>query len=180
MAEPTEPTATPAEEDTTTAATDAADAAEPEIEMSEVTYSFDQSEIPPSSDDAAIDDGTTNQTTDPRNFPDQAAGPTAAGLMEQYNDLITSKERLDEGFEMRAMLKSMPTKIEEGSEWFFLPKNWLDKWETYCYVDIIDGQVDPEEIGRATRTAPGRISFKHLFEPKANNQMNDISSKTCW
>ena len=85
MAEPTEPTATPAEEDTTTAATaatDAADAAEPEIEMSEVTYSFDQSEIPPSSDDAAIDDGTTNQTTDPRNFPDQAAGPTAAGLME--------------------------------------------------------------------------------------------------
>ena len=59
--------------------------------------------------------------------------------MERYNDLITSKERLDEGFEIRTMLKSMPTAIEEGSEWFFLPKNWLDKWETYCYVDIIDG-----------------------------------------
>ena len=59
--------------------------------------------------------------------------------MERYSELITSRERLDEGFEMRTMLKSMPTAIEEGSEWFFLPKKWMDKWETYCYVDIIDG-----------------------------------------
>ena len=78
------------------------------------------------------------------------------------------------------MLKSMPTRIEEGSEWFFLPKNWLDVWETYCYVDIIDGQVDPDELARASRSAPGRISFKHLFEPKGDVQMDDVSSKTCW
>ena len=112
--------------------------------MSEVTYSFDQSENIETSafaDDVVVNNSTANNasTTDPRVFAEQAAGPTPAELMERYNDLITSKERLDEGFEMRTMLKSMPTAIEEGSEWFFLPKNWLDKWETYCYVDIIDG-----------------------------------------
>ena len=100
--------------------------------------------------------------------------------MQRYNDLITSKKRLEEGFEMRTMLKSMPTAIEKGSEWFFLPKKWLDVWETYCYVDIIDGEMDPAELRRARRSAPGRISFKHLFLPKEDNQMEDVASKTLW
>ena len=94
--------------------------------------------------------------------------------MERYSDLITSKERLEEGFEMRTMLKSMPTAIEEGSEWFFLPKKWLDAWETYCYVDIINGNADPEELRRARRNPPGKISFKNLFESKEDNQMVDL------
>ena len=118
------------------------------------------------SDDAEIDDGT--------------AGPNPTLLMESYSDLITSKKRLEEGFEMRTMLKSMPTAIEKGSEWFFLPKKWLDVWETYCYVDIINAELDPVELRRANRTAPGRISFKHLFEPEEENQIKDISSKTQW
>lgn len=67
-----------------------------------------------SSDDAEIEDGTN--------------GPNPLLIMERYSDLITSKKRLEEGFEMRKMLKEMPTAIEKGSEWFFLPKKWLDAW----------------------------------------------------
>ena len=44
------------------------------------------------------------------------------------------------------MIKSMPTHIEEGSEWFFLPKSWLDKWETYCYVDVINAPLDDASV----------------------------------
>ena len=119
-----------------------------------------------SSDDAEIDDGTS--------------GPNPTLIMERYSDLITSKKRLEEGFEMRTMLKEMPTAIEKGSEWFFLPKKWLDAWETYCYVDIINGELDPVELRRANRTSPGRLSFKHLFEPKEDNQMYDTYAKTQW
>ena len=119
-----------------------------------------------SSDDAEIEDGTN--------------GPSPTLLMERYSDLITSKKCLEEGFEMRTMLKEMPTAIEKGSEWFFLPKKWLDAWETYCYVDIIDGDKDPAELRRANRTSPGRLSFKHLFEPKEENQMWDTYAKNQW
>ena len=45
----------------------------------------------------------------------------------------------------------MPTKIEVGSEWFFLPKAWLDKWEAWCYVDVI---TCPEIVGLPLHAVP--------------------------
>lgn len=59
-------------------------------------------------------------------------------ILEQHSDFVDSPERLEEGFALRTMLKDMPTKIEVGSEWFFLPKKWFDQWETFCYIDVID------------------------------------------
>ena len=58
-------------------------------------------------------------------------------ILDKYSDLIESGERLSEGLEVMALINAMPTHIEVDSEWFFMPKAWLDKWEAYCYVDII-------------------------------------------
>ena len=67
-------------------------------------------------------------------------------------------------------MNSMPTGIAKDSEWYFLPKSWLDKWELHCYVDIINATGSDEEIDRnADRGEPGRISFEELFEPIADN-----------
>lgn len=87
-------------------------------------------------------------------------------MIEQYSDLITSPERLEEGFGVQQMIKSMPTHIEEGSEWFFLPKRWLDKWETWCYVDVINAPLDEASVDLRSveRSTPGKIHFADLFK----------------
>jgi len=57
--------------------------------------------------------------------------------MDMYADVVTNLERLEEGYEITALLQNMPTRIEVGSEWYFLPKPWLDKWELYNYADVV-------------------------------------------
>ena len=76
----------------------------------------------------------------------------------------------------------MPTRIEEGSEWYFLPKKWFDKWETYCYIDVIDAKADSsaEELRSVSRTSPGKICFGDLFVAKAENQMEDQGLANKW
>ena len=77
----------------------------------------------------------------------------------------------------------MPTRIEVGSEWFFLPKAWLDKWEAWCYVDVItcplsdDSTFNPSEVERKN---PGRIKFADLFLPISDNQIEDQQLKSKW
>jgi len=76
----------------------------------------------------------------------------------------------------------MPTRIEEDSEWFFLPKKWLDSWETYCYVDVITAPLDDASINlrQVERKHPGKISFAGLFLEKESNQMNEQMLKFKW
>ena len=62
--------------------------------------------------------------------------------MEKYADIIESEERLNEGFLVQTLLKAMPPRIEVDSEWFFLPKKWLDKWEAWCYIDLLNAAPD--------------------------------------
>ena len=103
--------------------------------------------------------------------------------MQRFSEIVTSEDRLNEGFELHAQLKDMPTRIEVGSEWFFLPKAWLDKWEAWCYVDIItcpvkdDSNFNFQEVARAN---PGKIKFADLFLPIGNNQIEDQQLKSKW
>jgi len=66
------------------------------------------------------------------------------------------------------MIKKMPTHIEEGSEWFLLPKRWLDKWEKWCYVDIINTPLNDTSVDlrSVSRNNPGLIRFGELFKAK--------------
>ena len=98
----------------------------------------------PPNDDSFDDTAASSQ--DPQS---QAGGLTKEQILEQYRVLIDSPQRLDEGFEVQSMLRKMPTRIEENSEWFFIPKEWLSKWETYCYVDIINGAGDESDLRNA-------------------------------
>ena len=60
----------------------------------------------------------------------------------------------------------MPTRIEEGSNWFFLPKKWLDAWGQDCYVDVIQAPLDDPSIDLrgVERINPGKIKFSELFK----------------
>lgn len=105
--------------------------------------------------------------------------------MEQYADLIESAERLSEGLELQALLRSMPSHIEEDSEWFFLPKKWLDRWETWCYVDIINATSPADEnsiseLRDVERKKPGKIDFSGLFLPKDKDQITEQLVKVKW
>ena len=87
--------------------------------------------------------------------------------------------------EVLGLIANMPTKIEVDSEWFFIPKAWLDKWEAWCYVDIINaaksGEEDlNDEIRQAERANPGRICFSALFENKEKNMIVEQALKFKW
>ncbi len=103
-------------------------------------------------------------------------------MLEQYGDFIDDPERLSEGMEVSALLRAMPTRIEEGSEWFFLPKKWLDKWELWCYVDVINAPLDDASFNprQATRKSPGRIEFESLFQDLKENQVVEQMLKKQW
>ncbi len=107
-------------------------------------------------------------------------------LLDKYSDLIESGERLSEGLEVMALINAMPTRIEVDSEWFFMPKAWLDKWEAYCYVDIInaakDGTIEEsvEDLKKVERSNPGRIKFSGLFEEKDKAQIEEQAIKFKW
>jgi len=53
----------------------------------------------------------------------------------------------------------MPTRIEVNSEWYFLPKEWLTKWERHCYVDVINVSLDDASVNvrNVDRAAPRAI-----------------------
>lgn len=103
--------------------------------------------------------------------------------MAEYADVVTNLERLMEGYEITAQLKDMPTKIEVNSEWYFLPKPWLDKWELYNFSDVVTatpGQPS-DDLRKADRSVhPGKISFSELFLPKADNQITEIQIANTW
>ena len=112
----------------------------------------------------------------------QSPYPTREKIFEIYEDIITDAKLLEEGLQLLEMIKKMPTHIEEGSEWFFLPKSWLDKWETYCYVDIINTPLDNTSVDLRTvyRGSPGKISFKELFKTTKEDQIIYQTLKFKW
>ena len=73
----------------------------------------------------------------PNTEPKPTGFLTKDQVLEQFGDFVTQPKRLEEGYKIRRYLKAMPTLIEEGSEWYFMPKEWLDLWELFCYVDVI-------------------------------------------
>ena len=104
-------------------------------------------------------------------------------VLEQFSDVVESPERLQQGIEVQEMIKAMPTRIEEDSEWFFLPKKWLTSWELYCYVDIINygPQDGPEsKLRNVGRKKPEPIEFSDLFEPHGKNQFIEQVVKKKW
>ena len=82
-------------------------------------------------------------------------------------------------------MRAMPSRIEEDSEWFFLPKKWLEKWELYCYVDVINAASDGNaeagaSLASVTRKDPGRVGFSDLFVPKEENQITEQMLRYKW
>lgn len=71
------------------------------------------------------------------------------------------------------MMQAMPTRIEVDSNWYFLPKKWLTKWELYCYVDIINVALDDPSVNvrNVERRKPGPIPFSELFVKQEDNQL---------
>ena len=119
------------------------------------------------------DDTTVDSTNDPQS---QMSGYlTQEQIMEQFGDVITRPELLDEGYNVQEMLRSMPTRIEVDSEWYFIPKKWLNKWETHCYVDIINVPLDDASVNvrNVDRKAPGKIPFTSLFEEMQDDQIQE-------
>ena len=96
-------------------------------------------------------------------------------IPERFAHLIESEDRLQEGQELQSLFRSMPTKIEVDSQWFFLPKKWMDQWEAWCYVDIMNAASDGnlEVLSSVERTEPTRICFSDLFVPKQKTQISD-------
>lgn len=83
------------------------------------------------------------------------------------------------------MMRAMPSRIEPLSEWYFLPKKWLDKWETHCYVDVINAATDGNaeagaSLSNVSRTDPGRVGFADLFESKQEQQITEQMLKYKW
>ena len=78
---------------------------------------------------------------EPQEDPKNRSNPQLA-LIEhmregEFAELIDDFELVKEGIELSALVTSMPPDIEEDQEWFFMPKRWLDKWEAWCYIDVI-------------------------------------------
>jgi len=103
-------------------------------------------------------------------------------VLEQFGDLIQDPERLSEGMEVRELLRQMPTRIEAGTEWFFLPKPWLDVWERWCYVDVVTCPLDDAsiDIRRVERKNPSKITFSSLFCAHEDNQIMEQQLKFKW
>ena len=82
-------------------------------------------------------DTTASSQCDPQSS--NKASISQEQILEQYSEIIDRPEALSEGFTVQEMIQSMPTAIKEDSEWFFMPKKWLQEWELFCYVDLISG-----------------------------------------
>ena len=126
------------------------------------------------------DDTTVDSTNDPQS---QMTGYlTQEQIMEQFGDVITRPELLDEGYNVQEMLRSMPTRIEVDTEWYFIPKKWLNKWETHCYVDIINVPLDDASVNvrNVDRKSPGKIPFTSLFEEMQDDQIQEQMLRAQW
>ena len=94
------------------------------------------------------------------------------------------KARLEEGFKLKKMLMEIDKKVEEGSQWYLLPKGWLKKWERYCFLDIIMSEPGSEEAlnaDGADRDPPGSISYADIIEnDRGEEQLKEVSMKHRW
>ena len=73
----------------------------------------------------------------------------------------TNVERLEEGFEIREMMKHMPKTVLLGDEWFVYGMEWLKKWEQYVYFDLIDGSKPSND----ERPNPGPVDCSDIILP---------------
>ena len=80
----------------------------------------------------------------------------------------------------------MDRTVQDGSQWFLLPKSWLQDWEKYCFFDLIiqdPGSVSNEDASEEERNSPGKINYSDILEDISDNQENflkEISGKFTW
>lgn len=70
--------------------------------------------------------------------------------------------RVQEGIEVREMIKKMPKKVDVGSKWVVLPMAWVKLWQDYIYFDYVMGTPSGNE---PTDEMPGQIDFRELIKP---------------
>jgi hypothetical protein len=83
------------------------------------------------------------------NESDESTRPSSEPETDLQSELLTrypslDAKRLDEGFMIRELMRQMPKSVMLGDEWFVYSMQWLRKWETYVYFDLIE-QTKPSE-----------------------------------
>ena len=97
---------------------------------------------------------------------------TAKHLEEDLDSTL-----LQHGFDVLRLLKSMATKVKEGDRWFLIPVEWYNKWEKYCYSDLLMGE--PSD-GEGRREDPGKIDFMQVFEDIGSSQIPEMRKNYKW
>ena len=80
--------------------------------------------------------------------------------------------RLDEGMEVRELMRLMPKAVKLGEEWFVYSMDWLKKWEDHVYFDLIDS-TKPSSGSSEARAHPGPVDCSDIFLPDQKNQLVD-------
>ena len=102
------------------------------------------------------------------------------------NDFIdeSHRERLEEGFKVKQMFMEMDRVVKDGSQWYFLPQDWLKKWERYTFFDLIMSDPATTQEGSADaadRDAPGEISYESILEQyEGEDQLRECSVQHSW
>ena len=78
----------------------------------------------------------------------------------------------------------MDRTVEDGSQWYLLPQEWLKKWQNYCFFDLI--MAEPGSIEGADgvrRDQPGKIDYSVILEDIDDENvewLKEISGKFTW
>jgi len=81
-------------------------------------------------------------------------------IRKRLDEFNLSSMRLDEGLDMRSLIRKMDTFPTAGSVWYLVSMAWIKKWQAYVYMDKI------EESDTVTqRDHPGKLDCSDIIEP---------------
>lgn len=69
---------------------------------------------------------------------------------------------VEEALKIQGLIAQIPSKVAEGSKWFFISMSWFDQWKRYVHFDKVEGQPD-ETIKAGDRYHPGKIDCSDII-----------------
>jgi len=96
------------------------------------------------------------------------------------------RERLKEAVEVRDMLSQMDRQVKEGSTWFLIGNQWMEKWQKYVFYDVINGETQPTDIKESelvaeVRARPGSISNEDILMDLPKGQyLLEVANNSKW
>ena len=86
--------------------------------------------------------------------------------------------RVKEGLKVLKLIKSMPTQIEAGSQWFVLDMEWVKTWQEYIYFDILAGVSD--KVPPNEPEMPEALSWARITKPNHKDVTADPNKDFAW